>query len=328
MEKCGQHTHHHLGSYSAQELPPYSSNTLTPRSHQTLAEYEKYVFAMPFLGHEVSQRIHELLKFYDGQTAALVLGAGARDTVCTLKGFPFLENTKNAKKKKSPQAGLEAITVSHLAVSAQCLSFLADFAPRFRTKLEAVLPAQSTVFLQNLDRFSRDAINHRNEYGSYWGFFSIIWYHPKKLHRFYVKIILMVKEGPAYTTVWKPANWSTEVTPGINALLKEVGRILRKGGLERVLDRQQLRLVLYPILYHYYVKIKTCVTGLVNLRGDDQALQKVTQDLLHYKANVENFGFSVLRSAVARDVADTSWHSDAGDEALPEADSEVLALFI
>eukprot|EP01059_Diplonema_ambulator_P031992 TRINITY_DN6063_c0_g1_i4.p1 TRINITY_DN6063_c0_g1~~TRINITY_DN6063_c0_g1_i4.p1 ORF type:complete len:306 (+),score=103.11 TRINITY_DN6063_c0_g1_i4:414-1331(+) len=247
-----------------------------------LADYEQYVFAMPFLAHDVSQRIHDLLKVYDGQTAGLILGAGARES-----------------------AGIGTITVSHLAVSAQCLSFLADFAPRFRRRLEAVLPPKSTVFLKNLDRFAKEAIDHRNE--------------------FYVKVVLMVKEG---LKEWKPEQWRKEGGAWILTLLKEVGRLLKKGGLERLLEKKQLRVVMYPILYSYYVKMKTCIGGIKNLREDPVLLKKVKEDILHYKVNIENFGFSVTLSTKARDLTDAANWLPTGDEALPEPDDEVLALFL
>ena len=201
------------------------------------------------------------------------------------------------------QAGLESITVAHLAVSSQCLGFLADFAPKFRARLEAVLPPNGTVFLKHLDRFSRDATNHRNE--------------------FYSKMVLMVKEGPSYAKAWKPANWMSEGTQGISSLLKELARILKKGGLEKILDKAQLRFVVYPVLYMYFLKIKSCISEMRNLDTDASLLAKVQQDLLHYKVNVENLGFSVLRSAVS----DPSWLPD-DDEMLPEGDDEVLALFL
>ncbi|KAJ9470959.1 Vacuolar protein sorting-associated protein 54 [Diplonema papillatum] len=250
---------------------------------RTLADCEQYAFAMPFLGNDFAQSIHDLLKCYDGQTSALILGAGARDT-----------------------AGIETITVAHLIVSAQCLSFLSAFALSFKARLQAVLPPKSSVFLKNLDRFSKEAADHRNE--------------------FYVKVVLMFKEGQRE---WKPDNWSLSGSAWISEMLKDIGRLLKKkAGVERLLERRQLRTVMYPILFHCFAKIKQCVSNIPNLRSEPGLLDRVKEDIIHYKVNIERFGFSVLTSTKARDLTAANTWLPEEDEKLPESEEDVLAVFL
>eukprot|EP01060_Flectonema_neradi_P011762 TRINITY_DN1875_c2_g2_i1.p1 TRINITY_DN1875_c2_g2~~TRINITY_DN1875_c2_g2_i1.p1 ORF type:complete len:854 (+),score=129.76 TRINITY_DN1875_c2_g2_i1:59-2620(+) len=247
---------------------------------QMLSDYELYVSTMPFLATEVTQRIHELLKVYDGQVSMLILGAGARET-----------------------AGIETITVSHLAVSAQCLSFLSEFAVHVQARLELVLPKKGQAFLKQLTRFSKEAANHRNE--------------------FYVKVVLMVKEN---MRAWKTgSDWQTTGTQWINSLLKDIGRIIKKG-LERIMEKSQLRVVVYPILYFYFVQIRDVVRS-VKRSPDPAVAEKLKEDILYYKVNIENFGFSVMISSVARDfTASEEWLPTTDEQ--PDSDEEVLDLFL
>ena len=247
---------------------------------QLLSDYELYVCTMPFIATDVTQRMYELLKVYDGQVSMLILGAGARET-----------------------AGIETITVSHLAVSAQCLSFLAEFAIHVQARLELILPKKGQVFLKQLSRFSKESANHRNE--------------------FYVKVVLMVKEN---MREWKTgSDWLVAGTSWINSLLKDIGRLIKKG-LEKIMEKSQLRVVVYPILYFYFVKIRDVVRS-VKRSPDPNLAEKLKEDILYYKVNIENFGFSVLISSVARDFTASEQWLPSNDEQ-PENDDEVLQLFL
>eukprot|EP01063_Lacrimia_lanifica_P005595 TRINITY_DN13351_c0_g1_i1.p1 TRINITY_DN13351_c0_g1~~TRINITY_DN13351_c0_g1_i1.p1 ORF type:complete len:933 (+),score=417.67 TRINITY_DN13351_c0_g1_i1:133-2931(+) len=250
---------------------------------RTLYDYEQYVCSMPFLAHDVVQRIHDLLKCYDGQTAGLILGAGARET-----------------------AGIGTITPAHLAVSAQCLTFFAAFAPLFKARLAAVLPAKGQLFLKNIDRFAKEATDHRNE--------------------FYVKIVLMVREGVNMMAEWRADQWLEKGSGWITGLLKDAARLLKKAGLERILEKQQLRVLFYPLFHAYHNKIAACTMKMKAIHGDAALLKKVKGDILNYKANVENFGFSVVVAATARDLSDAEEWGTA--EALPDPADAVLALYL
>eukprot|EP01062_Namystynia_karyoxenos_P013679 TRINITY_DN14919_c0_g1_i2.p2 TRINITY_DN14919_c0_g1~~TRINITY_DN14919_c0_g1_i2.p2 ORF type:complete len:454 (+),score=160.61 TRINITY_DN14919_c0_g1_i2:1547-2908(+) len=251
---------------------------------QILAEYERYVCTLPFLAHDIIQRVHELLKCYDGQTAMLILGAQARET-----------------------AGLETITATHLGVASQCLSFLADFAPRLKARLALILPAKGQTFLKNLDRFTKDVTDHRNE--------------------FYVKIITMVKERLEMDVSWRPEHWDQHGASWVLALLKELGRLLRRGGLERLIERQQLRQVVYPILYYYHSRMQACIQKIPGLQGNEALRGKVRDDILTYKVNVEKFGYSLTVGSRARDLSSAASWLPQGDEELPEDDDACVALF-
>ena len=108
----------------------------------SLYDYDRYLAAFPFLAPDVTMKIHDALKLFDGQCAALVLGAGA-----------------------VAQGTLESISVQNLAVASQCTGFLIELTARIKHRIAAVAGSPKLApFLKHLDRVQKDLTEHRNEY--------------------------------------------------------------------------------------------------------------------------------------------------------------------
>ena len=268
---------------------------------QSLHDYDAYHAAFPFLAPDAVMRTHDALKLFDGQCAALVLGAGAVET-----------------------GALPAITVAHLALAAQCNAFLAELTPLLQRRLRLVTGAgdgsstsssssassnRIAPFLQHLDRVGRDLTDHEAE--------------------FMAKIAAMVKDkvdsslwlgftaggaaggggdasaataGGPPAGAFDPRTWATNRSQWVMSLLKECARIIKhiRPLAERPRDQQG---IVVPVISIVVNKINEAIRAV----STDTALfpslkEPILTDLALLKANVDKFGFDTVQCASVRDV--------------------------
>jgi hypothetical protein len=106
-----------------------------------LDEYMSLYELMPQFGAEIVHRELELLKLFNSQTAALVLGAGAMRT-----------------------AGLRSISAKQLALSCQAVAMLATLLPLLRAgSLGLVSQPRRALLMPEFDRLLQDLTMHMDE---------------------------------------------------------------------------------------------------------------------------------------------------------------------
>jgi hypothetical protein len=106
-----------------------------------LDEYMSLYELMPQFGAEIVHRELELLKLFNSQTAALVLGAGAMRT-----------------------AGLRSISAKQLALSCQAVGMLATLLPLLRAgSLGLVSQPRRALLMPEFDRLLQDLTMHMDE---------------------------------------------------------------------------------------------------------------------------------------------------------------------
>lgn len=110
---------------------------------QTLHEYDRLLGTFPFLAFDVLGKIYEALKLYDGQCAAMILGASAVD-----------------------MGILSSISVLHLGLASQCTGCLAELTPLLQKRFRRFLPSDklSSFIEKDFDRARREFIAHRDAF--------------------------------------------------------------------------------------------------------------------------------------------------------------------
>eukprot|EP00762_Andalucia_godoyi_P005024 ANDGO_01435.mRNA.1 Vacuolar protein sorting-associated protein 54 len=86
------------------------------------------------------QKLGELLKLYNTKTCQMILGTGA------MQG-----------------AGLKSITVKHIALSAENITFMIDFCPKLVSYIRSFVGPKEGLFLRDVDSAVRDFGEHRKE---------------------------------------------------------------------------------------------------------------------------------------------------------------------
>ncbi|CUG94259.1 vesicular trafficking protein, Vps54, putative [Bodo saltans] len=110
---------------------------------QTLNEYDQLLGHFPFLAFDILQKIYEALKLYDGQCAAMILGASAVDL-----GI------------------LQTISVQHLGLASQCTACLAELTPLLQKRYFRFVPSDklSAFIEKDFDRACKEFISHRDAF--------------------------------------------------------------------------------------------------------------------------------------------------------------------
>ncbi|KAK7201614.1 Vps54-like protein [Novymonas esmeraldas] len=268
-----------------------------------LHRYHECMAAFPFLAFDAVSRMCELLDAYEGQVAAMVLGARA------------VEN-----------GTLTTITTQHLCVASQCVAFLIDFIPALQTHLAsavhgdvqdatlrdrtsrgavavatalglvgaampthgdtssvaAAAPERAKLFIENdWNRVTRNCRAHRNEFFSKIG--SLV----------YRKV-----DDLGHGSVQK-GQWLSGGNQWVMAMLREVARLMR--AVQPLLPRDDRDGVVVTLLGLLSVMLRESTTRIPAASADDRAA--AASDVMLFKANVENFGYDVLRCAEVTSVA-------------------------
>ncbi|KAG5465210.1 hypothetical protein LSCM4_00663 [Leishmania orientalis] len=269
-----------------------------------LHKYHEYIALFPFLAFDVASRMNELLDEYEGQTAAMVLGAQAVE-----------------------RGTLPRITTQHLCVASQCVSFLIDFIPALQAHLtvawqggdfdaslcdraprdvlavanvlglvgassstsspsdssSAGIASENTrLFIKNdWNRVVRNCRAHRNEFFSKMG--SLV--HRKVSSLGHVAI--------------QKGRWATSGNEWVMAMLREVARLMR--ALRPLLPPGDMDGVMVPLLGSLSVLLRESTMQIPTSAEDDRAA--AASDVMLFTANVEKFGYDVLRCAEATSVS-------------------------
>lgn len=110
---------------------------------QTLQEYDQLLAHFPFLAFDILGKIYEALKLYDGQCAAMILGASAVDL-----------------------GVLQTISVQHLGLASQCIACLAELTPLLQRRYYRFLPSDklSAFVEKDFDRACKEFLSHRDAF--------------------------------------------------------------------------------------------------------------------------------------------------------------------
>jgi vacuolar protein sorting-associated protein 54 len=110
---------------------------------QTLNEYDQLLGYFPFLAFDILQKIYEALKLYDGQCAAMILGASAVDL-----GI------------------LQTISAQHLGLASQCTACLAELTPLLQKRYFRFVPSDklSSFIEKDFDRACKEFLSHRDAF--------------------------------------------------------------------------------------------------------------------------------------------------------------------
>lgn len=280
-----------------------------------LYQYHSYLATFPFLAFDVASRMIELIDAYEGQAAAMVLGA-------------------RAVEKKT----LATITTQHLCVASQCVSFLSDFVPALQAHLMAamsgsgVAEAGGAAMPNRTQRVPRDALAVAAALGlipsaaappSVGGestngstadetpdkaklFVDNDWHRVVKncrAHRneFFSKMGSLVYrkvENFGAVSVQKQ-QWVVGGNEWVMAMLREVARLMR--ALRPLLPPADMDGVVVPLIGMLSVMLREATTRIPASAVDDRAA--ATSDMMLFKANVEKFGYDVLTCAKVTSVS-------------------------
>ncbi|KPA81783.1 hypothetical protein ABB37_04062 [Leptomonas pyrrhocoris] len=273
-----------------------------------LHTYHTYMATFPFLAFDVASRMIELIDAYEGQAAAMVLGA-------------------RAVEKKT----LTTITTQHLCVASQCVSFLNDFIPALQKHLTAAVyngavieaalahraprdavavagalgllpllpsavnggsitladgsngpPQKAKLFVENdWNRVLKNCRAHRNEFFSKMG-----------------TLVYRKVESLGSVSVQKN-QWSVGGNEWVMAMLREVARLMR--AVRPLLPLADMDGVVVPLIGMLSVMLREATSRIPVAAVDDCAA--ATSDMMLFKANVEKFGYDVLTCAKVTSVS-------------------------
>ncbi|PBJ79022.1 hypothetical protein BCY84_03498 [Trypanosoma cruzi cruzi] len=217
-----------------------------------LHEFDEYLSRFPFLAFDVMGKIYDLLRLYDSQCAALLLGAMA------------VEN-----------GVLDTITTQHMAVASQNLAFLYDGIPLMQRRwLRATtVDKLASPIVEDIRRVRKDYATHRCE--------------------FLGKISGLVKEKVGGLGTVSAEQWQASGNEWVMTMLRETARLMR--AMKPILPAEDCRGVVVPLLGTFARMIRS-VTMCPAVDADLRAV--MLSDVLLFKANVERFGFDVLRCAM------------------------------
>ncbi|CAJ1037350.1 Vps54-like protein, putative [Leishmania lindenbergi] len=287
-----------------------------------LHKYHEYIALFPFLAFDVASRMSELLDEYEGQTTAMVLGARAVE-----KGI------------------LPTITTQHLCVASQCVAFLIDFIPALLAHLTAAMqgdlldaslrghaprdvlavanalglvggvstaptpsdsssanttPDRAKMFVKNdWNRVVRNCRAHRNEFFSKVG--SLV----------YRKV-----NGLGQASMQRGC-WSASGNEWVMSMLREVARLMRV--LRPLLPPGDMDGVMVPLLGSLSVMLRESTVQIPSSAEDDRAA--AASDVMLFTANVEKFGYDVLKCAA---VTSVSIVMQGGESFVPVSSEEAV----
>jgi vacuolar protein sorting-associated protein 54 len=275
-----------------------------------LHKYHSYMAAFPFLAFDIASRMIELIDAYEGQTAAMVLGAGAVE-------------------KKT----LSTITTQHLCVASQCVSFLNDFIPALQAHLTAAVNDGTVVDAACARRAPRDAVAVACALGLIPSspaltagggsdgatsadagvgveksklFVENDWSRVQKncrAHRneFFSKMgSLVYRKVESLGSISVQKNqWSVGGNEWVMAMLREVARLMR--ALRPLLPPADMDGVVVPLIGMLSVMLREATVRIPVSAMDDRAA--ATSDVMLFKANVEKFGYDVLTCAKVTSVS-------------------------
>ncbi|GET93720.1 hypothetical protein, conserved [Leishmania tarentolae] len=287
-----------------------------------LHKYHEYMALFPFIAFDVASRMSELLDQYESKTAALVLGAQAVE-----KGT------------------LPTITTQHLCIASQCVAFLIDFIPALRTHLIAAMEegglgsslrdhvpldalavanalglmggasaspmpsdslsantaSEKTKLLLKKDwsRVVRNCVAHRNEFFSKMG--SLV-------HR---------KVNSLDHVSMQKGHWSASGNEWVMAMLREVARLMR--ALRPLMPPEDMDGVMVPLIGSLSVMLRESTLQIPATAEDGHAA--AASDVMLFKANVEKFGYDVLRCA---EVTSVSTVMQGGQSFVPVSSEEAV----
>ncbi|KAG5490783.1 hypothetical protein JKF63_00905 [Porcisia hertigi] len=289
-----------------------------------LHRYHEYIALFPFLAFDVVTRMSDLLDEYEGQTAAMVLGARAVE-----------------------RGTLSTITTQHLCVASQCVSFLIDFIPALQAHLAAAIqgsaiggllrgpsahnelavanalglvgwtssppaPSDSSspttapdtkLFIKNdWNRIVQNSLAHRNEFFSKMG--SLVYRKVDSLGH------LSMQKGR-----WPPGG-----NEWVMAMLREVARLMRV--LRPLLPPRDMDGVIVPLLGSLSVMLRQWTVQVPTTAEDDHAA--AASDVMLFTANVEKFGYDVLKCA---EVASVSAVMQRSQSFAPVSSEEAVLLW-
>ncbi|KPI90518.1 hypothetical protein ABL78_0278 [Leptomonas seymouri] len=273
-----------------------------------LHKYNRSIATFPFLAFDVASRMVELIDAYEGQTAAMVLGA-------------------RAVEKKT----LSTITTQHLCVASQCVSFLNDFIPALQAHLTAAMTGGTVMDAARTHGVPRDAVavacalglipssssvvcgrnttpadggNHACEKTKL--FVENDWNRVLKncrAHRneFFSKMgSLVYRKVESLGSVSVQTNqWSVGGNEWVMAMLREVARLMRT--LRPLLPLEDMDGVVVPLIGMLSILLREATTRIPVSAADDRAA--ATSDIMLFKANVEKFGYDVLTCAKVTSVS-------------------------
>ncbi|CCW63254.1 unnamed protein product [Phytomonas sp. EM1] len=280
---------------------------------ELLANYDSYLARFPSLGMDVASKMYELLVLYENLCASMVLGAQAMKS-----------------------GVLTNITTLHLCVASQCVAFLVDFTPRLQQRLVRLLGAASGLTTTakeqgDSDRTQMSAVvlprgsRTANKFLSFVANNFIRVVNDCQAHRnsFFNKINSIVLDKIDRIGIMgnETKEYSTRGNEWIMTMLREVARLIRS--LRPLLPPSDLQGIVVPLLGSLAIKIREVTKPIP--ASDIDTLNIARSDILLFKANVERFGYDVLRSVEAQSVNVAMQSTDLGP---CSSDEDVLAWFL
>nr|CCC93965.1 conserved hypothetical protein [Trypanosoma congolense IL3000] len=167
---------------------------------------------------------------------------------------------------------LAAITVQHMAVASQNLALLYDGIPLIQKRWEKVVDVEkiSPSTPADMARVRQDCKTYRFE--------------------FFAKMASLVKEKVDEVGVVSGAQWQANGSEWVMTMLRETARLMRT--LKPLLPPSDCRGVVVPLLGTFARMIRA-VTMSPDV--DEGQRETIRSDVLVFKANLEKFGFDVLR---------------------------------
>ncbi|CCW70038.1 unnamed protein product [Phytomonas sp. Hart1] len=280
---------------------------------ELLANYDSYLARFPSLGMDVASKMYEVLALYDNLCASMVLGAQAM---------------KNGV--------LTNITTLHLCVASQCVAFLADFTPRLQQRLVRLLGAASrqTITSEKQSNFEKTQVGAVVLPRGSWAVNMLLPFIDNdfkqvikgcQAHRndFFNKIssIVLEKVDRIGLMEGEPKEYNARGNEWIMTILREVARLIRS--LRPLLPPNDLKGIVVPLLGFLSIKIREVTKPIPASDVDSMNIAK--SDILLFKANVERFGYDVLRCVEVQSV-NTAMCSTNLDPC--SSDRDVLAWFL
>lgn len=268
-----------------------------------LHKYHTFMVTFPFLAFDVAARMIELIDVYEGQTAAMVLGA-------------------RAVEKKT----LATITTQNLCVASQCVSFLIDFIPALQAHLLATVNDGTAVAAARAHRAPRDAVavacalglipdpqpptadggsdggtkeNSKLLIENDWNrVLKKCYAHRNELFSKMGSLVYRKVESLGSVSVQK-SQWSVSGNEWVMAMLREVARLMR--ALRPLLPPADMDGVVVPLIGMLSIMLREVTSRIPVTALDDRAA--ATSDIMLFKANVDKFGYDALTCAKVTSVS-------------------------
>lgn len=216
---------------------------------EMLHDYDGYLGRFPFLAFDIMGKVYDLLRLYNSQCAALLLGAMAVET-----------------------GTLESITVPHMAVASQNLALLYDGIPFMQRRWERVVDGDNlpSSISEDLERVRQGCQMCRLELLG--------------------KIAALVKEKVGVLADTARREWQDVGSLWVMTTLRETARVMHL--LNPLVPVSDCRGVVVPMLGTFARMMRTV---MMSPDVDEVELGVMRSDVLVFKANVERFGFDVMR---------------------------------